>query len=132
MRGCEPAAAGREPPTTGARGRSRGTATFGCAWTLALRRSARRAQAREDLLSEPASIGADGARSVSTAHRLRGLWPSSDLLVRPRKLSPSSHGVMGFERRSKFRNDFAHGMTMMRPSGKRTLALCCDLINQLF
>jgi hypothetical protein len=31
-----------------------------------------------------------------------------------------------------FRNDLAHGSTMMRPSGKQTLALCCDLINQLF
>jgi len=32
----------------------------------------------------------------------------------------------------KFRNKLAHGSAMMAPSGKRTLALCCDLINQLF
>jgi hypothetical protein len=30
------------------------------------------------------------------------------------------------------RNKLAHGTTMLQPSGKRTLALCCDLINQLF
>jgi hypothetical protein len=31
-----------------------------------------------------------------------------------------------------FRNKLAHGSPMMSPSGKHTLALCCDLINQLF
>ena len=31
-----------------------------------------------------------------------------------------------------FRNKLAHGSAMLAPSGKRTLALCCDLINQLF
>lgn len=32
----------------------------------------------------------------------------------------------------EFRNNLAHGSAMLAPSGKRTLALCCDLINQLF
>jgi len=32
----------------------------------------------------------------------------------------------------EFRNKLAHGSAMLAPSGKRTLALCCDLINQLF
>lgn len=32
----------------------------------------------------------------------------------------------------KFRNKLAHGSAMLSPSGKRTLALCRDLINQLF
>lgn len=31
-----------------------------------------------------------------------------------------------------FRNKLAHGSAMLAPSGRRTLALCCDLINQLF
>jgi hypothetical protein len=32
----------------------------------------------------------------------------------------------------EFRNKLAHGTAMFAPNGKRTLALCCDLINQLF
>jgi hypothetical protein len=30
------------------------------------------------------------------------------------------------------RNELAHGSILMSPSGKHTLAICCDLINQLF
>jgi hypothetical protein len=30
------------------------------------------------------------------------------------------------------RNELAHGSAHLAPSGKVTLALCCDLINQLF
>ncbi len=32
----------------------------------------------------------------------------------------------------KFRNKLAHGSALMAPTGKQTLALCCDIINQLF
>ncbi len=32
----------------------------------------------------------------------------------------------------EFRNKLAHGTAMLAPRGKRTLALCCDLINQQF
>jgi hypothetical protein len=31
-----------------------------------------------------------------------------------------------------FRNDFAHGSTMLYPTGVATLAICADIINQLF
>jgi len=32
----------------------------------------------------------------------------------------------------KSRNKLAHGSALLAPRGKRTVALCCDLINQLF
>lgn len=73
----------------------------------------RAAVAQRQMLAEPEDSVTDGQAEVQS---VRGLSYVGSLI----KVLP------------ELRNELAHGTAMLRPSGKRTLALCCDLINQLF
>lgn len=79
----------------------------------------------------------EGFRRFREVAARRAEYEEMEAIVTGRELDPNSAEVWSYVRMlanvlPEFRNKLAHGSAMLAPSGKRTLALCCDLINQLF
>jgi hypothetical protein len=68
------------------------------------------------------------------ARRAEAIRQESDLLGTEEPASPELRPYVEtlIEALPFLRNELAHGSAHLSTSGKRTLALCCDLINQLF
>ncbi len=82
-------------------------------------------------------IRAEGFRRYREAVALRAQYEGMEATVTGTEPDRSRRAEVWYVRMlakllPEFRNKLAHGSAMMAPSGKRNLALCCDLINQLF
>jgi hypothetical protein len=82
-------------------------------------------------------IHADGFQRYREAVARRAEYEEMEGIATGREPEPSRSPEVWYVRMladllPEFRNKLAHGTAMVAPSGKRTLALCCDLINQLF
>ncbi len=82
-------------------------------------------------------IRAEGFRRYQEAVAMRAEYEETESVATGSLPKPSrSHGDwyvgMLAEMLPEFRNKLAHGSALLAPRGKKTLALCCDLIDQLF
>ncbi|HKQ56399.1 MAG TPA: hypothetical protein VJY35_00910 [Candidatus Eisenbacteria bacterium] len=79
----------------------------------------------------------DGFRHVRRIAEQRARDNQESALIGGEPDSPESQTLQSYVQilgdvLPALRNKLAHGSAMMSPTGKRTLAICCDLINQLF
>jgi PAS domain-containing protein len=104
---------------------------------LPLRGRKRRLRALLKQAAEEGWIRAEGFRRFREAAARRAEYGEMEVLATGKEPDPNQGAESWYVRMladllPEFRNKLAHGSALMGPSGKRTLAICCDLINQLF